>query len=291
MSTLTKICIVLVFVLSLLGCAVFIQKVATDDNWKENAIGQRARANLSEAHASNQALAAQTWRELYVSQHNKASDLEEKRREDIGSKDRQISQLVATNGELQGQMKELEHQFENLDATLKLQIQIAKTLSDKLGQERTAKTDLQNKLRGAEDQLKEYLTQIDSLKKSLRVQEEKISDLEERNVQLAERHRKLINQFKVAVPGVEIEAVAEAAPVPEEKIDGSVIAVKEQLASLNVGAKDKVKKDMVFIIYRGAEFVGHLRVADVYSDNCAGIVYENIRDVQVGDKATTKLLE
>ena len=72
-------------------------------------------------------------------------------------------------------------------------------------------------------------------------------------------------------------------------VNHSLSAVKVNLASLNVGSASGVKKDMVFIIYRGAEFVAHLRIADVGTTTCAGEVYEAVKDVRVGDKATNKL--
>lgn len=290
MSTLTKICIVLVFVLSLLGSAVFIQKAATDANWKEHATRQRARANLSETDARNQMLAAQNWRRLYEAERDKVVNLDQNHRNLIATKNMEISRLAAVNGELQGQVRELNARFENLDATLKVQIDLAKNLSQKLEGMRKNKIELEDKLRNAQDQLKENLTQIESLTKEMRVQKEEISGLEQRHAQVAERNRRLVQQLVArGVPIGEIEGVAERPAAPKEKIEGTVIAVKEQLASLNIGSKDKVKKDMVFILYRGAEFVGHLRIADVGTDNCAGIMYDTIRDVRVGDKATTKL--
>jgi hypothetical protein len=73
------------------------------------------------------------------------------------------------------------------------------------------------------------------------------------------------------------------------KIDGTITAVRSDLASLNVGSADGVKKGMEFKIYRGDKFVAHLRVAEVFASSCAGVVTDMQRDVLRGDKATTLL--
>jgi len=292
LSTLTKICVVLVFVLSLIACAVFFQKVATDANWKEYGIRQRRRANLNETEVQHQMLAQGHWRRLYESERDKVINLDQNNRNILDTKNNEIRRLAALNGELQGNIKELTAQLENLQKTLQVQIDHAKDLSAKLDKQRSEKIATENKLRDLQDQLKENLTQIESLVKAGKVYDEKIAELEKQNENLAKALQKATDELQRRGPATVTAGgttASEPAPVPTDKIEGSVIAVRDQLASLNVGSKDKVKKDMVFIIYRGAEFVGHLRVADVGTNNCAGVVYETVRDVRVGDKATTKL--
>ena len=46
---------------------------------------------------------------------------------------------------------------------------------------------------------------------------------------------------------------------------------------------------MGFIIYRGDQYVGDLRVAEVYADTSAGVIVDAKRDVAQGDKAATSL--
>lgn len=58
---------------------------------------------------------------------------------------------------------------------------------------------------------------------------------------------------------------------------------------MNVGAASGVEKGTEFIIFRGANFVARLRVAEVNPSSCAGIILDAQRDVLKGDKATTSL--
>jgi hypothetical protein len=80
-------------------------------------------------------------------------------------------------------------------------------------------------------------------------------------------------------------AVAAAGP----KVEGSITAVKGNLASLNIGEASGVKKGMRFIIYRGPDFVANLDIAHVDAASSAGVVVDAQREVKQGDKATTKI--
>ena len=111
--------------------------------------------------------------------------------------------------------------------------------------------------------------------------------LREQAAQAAAEAKDLRARLKVVSPAgtAPTPPVATAGP----KIEGSVTAVKVNIASLNVGLADGVKTNMEFIIYRGGDFVAHLKVADVYPSTCAGIITRAQRDVRKGDKASTSM--
>jgi len=287
LSTLTKICVVVVFVLSLLACAVFLQKVVTDANWKSAYYSQVRRANTNAAEARNHMLAEQNWRNLYTSVRDNVADLERRLQNNLDSKNAEIRRLMVQNAEFQGQLKVLGAQLDGLEKTLGMQIAQNKTLTDQLDKLRDERDQTAQQLIRARDQITEQQVQIEQLLAARRVLEERIAQLEQeirdKDKRISELERQGGTGAAAGAPG------APSAPVPKTKIEGTVTAVKVDLASLNVGSADGVAKGMVFIIYRGAEFVAHLRVADVGTGTCAGVIYEAQRDVQVGDKATTKL--
>ena len=65
MSTLTKICVVLAFVLALISCVVFYQTVSTTANYKKAYESQHQRADLAETGSQNHQMASHHWRALY----------------------------------------------------------------------------------------------------------------------------------------------------------------------------------------------------------------------------------
>ncbi len=137
-----------------------------------------------------------------------------------------------------------------------------------------------DQIRGLQALLKDRDGTIENLTRSVRV-------LREQSAQAAAEVKDLRVRLKLVSPA----GTAPTAPVATAgpRIEGSVTAVKVNIASLNVGLADGVKQDMEFIIYRGGDFVAHLRVADVYPSTCAGIITRAQRDVRKGDKAATSV--
>jgi chromosome segregation ATPase len=74
-----------------------------------------------------------------------------------------------------------------------------------------------------------------------------------------------------------------------KKITGQVTAVRDDLASVNVGSSSGVKKGMRLIVYRGEAFVGYLDVEVVESRKAAGYLRTTKLIPQAGDKVTNRL--
>jgi hypothetical protein len=75
--------------------------------------------------------------------------------------------------------------------------------------------------------------------------------------------------------------------------DTSVKAVdgKEPLVLLSAGNDQKVKVGYVFIVYRGPEFIGEVKVIRVYQDLCGAeiLFVKDGAEIRPGDKATTRI--
>ena len=283
MSTLTKICIVLVFVLALISCVVFYQTVSTTVNWKTAYESQLQRRNLAETDSRNHQMAAGHWRALYRDKARQVANVQRNSQNELDNRRTEIRRLTVQNAQLAGKLTELAAWLSNMDGSLKGMVDLNAVLASQLETQRTEKLKVQTELRRALEKIRDDVVKIENLMAANRVLKEGISELEQEVAiltrKIADLERGTIVKVGEGPPDVYVDA----------KIDATVTAVKENLASLNVGSASKVKKDMVFIIYRGAEFVGHLRIADVGTSTCAGIVYEAVKEVRVNDKATNKL--
>ncbi|MCX7935797.1 MAG: hypothetical protein N3A66_11140, partial [Planctomycetota bacterium] len=70
-----------------------------------------------------------------------------------------------------------------------------------------------------------------------------------------------------------------------------VLQVEEAvgLVILNVGEKDKVRPGMEFVISRGDQYVGKVRVRNIYNDMCSAVILPEVtkKPIQIADTAQT----
>ena len=276
MSTLTKICIVVLVVLLLFACPVFIQQAVMPPNWKQAYNSEKDRRKLAEAEASNQQMAAQVWQRFYETAKSEAGSNARQFLSTLGSKDVRIGQLTQQLAECSAHMNELSASLKASEQNMSGQINLNKTLTTQLDTKRTECIKLRDQLRRAQDSITEYLANIEILTKSVRV-------LKEQDTHRVTEVSDLRAQLEAS--GIKVDQARVAPKLP--KIEAEITAVKDDLASLNIGSASGVKKDMEFVIYRGADFVAHLRIADVSVSSSAGIIIDATREVKVGDKAAT----
>jgi len=278
---------VLVFVLALLSCVVFYQEVSTSRNWKKLAINQTQRANVAETESRNQMLAAENWERLYQEQKAKIKGLQRSTQVALDAKQTQIRTLQVKNTEFMTGLKELATQLSSIESSLKAAVDRNKLLSDQLNTALAQKIQTENELRHKQDKITEQDAQIETLQAGRRVLDGRIKELQQEVEELARQIAKM--ETEGVASSVKAGGGTVAVVEGDAKIEATVTAVKDSLASLNVGSASGIKKNMVFILYRGAEFVGNIRIADVGTTNCAGIVFEAVKEVRIGDKATNKL--
>lgn len=277
MGTLTKVGVVVLVALVLLSAPIFIQKTAQDTNWKQAWDDARQRAEVAETQAQNQQLAASVWKTYYDEARLSATHLAEQFQTDLADKEAQINRLSQTaagnTADLAKLLATVESQKKDLEAYNTNNINLERQLQDL----RKKNLDVSEQIRRAQDTIREGQTEKDILDKSVKALQEQLAESNRENSELRQR----------AETGGKTGAVAATVKAP--KIEATVTAVKSDLASLNVGSADGVQKGMDFVIYRGATFVAHLRVAEVYASSCAGVIVDAQRDVHQGDKATTVL--
>lgn len=281
MSTLTKIFVVLLLLEAFFASVVMIQHVATSQDWKAYAEDQSQKRTSAEAQTANGIVLLNRLERQLEAEKSKIQALDKQLalQRDTGraEKDRLSRALTAS----QNSVRELNVSVAALQKSLDTEVKVMRTQMkvelDRLHDQSIKDGD---QIRGLQALLKDRDGTIENLTRSVRV-------LREQTAQAAAEVKDLRARLKVFSPAgtAPTPPIATAGP----KIEGSVTAVKVNIASLNVGLADGVKKEMEFIIYRGGDFVANLKVADVYPSTCAGMITRAQRDVRKGDKASTSV--
>jgi hypothetical protein len=109
--------------------------------------------------------------------------------------------------------------------------------------------------------------------------------------ELVEEKNRRIQQLEAALAdgGMSVQPGGAPAAATGNRIEGTITAVRSNLAQLNVGSADGVTKGTTFILYRNGEYVDDLSVDDVDANSSAGVLVNVRRTPQVGDKASTSM--
>lgn len=281
MSTLTKICVVVLVVLVLFACPIFIQHALTGPNWRQAYLNEQARRKLADAKARNEELAAGVWRNLYRDEKRKNEDLTMQIQSEAEAKRAVIARLSQVLAEREATIRELTTIKAGLQNALNQGMTLNKAQGDELGKQRRDNITLADQLRRTMDKNHELLSDVELLTRTGQVLKTQVAEREREIKDLRLEYQRL-KQLAATV-------VAKKPPVIGPKVEGSVTAVRSDIASLNVGSASGVKKGMEFILYRETEFVAHLQIEYVDTTTCSGIIVDAQRDVKVGDKASTSL--
>jgi len=286
LNILTKICIVLLAIASVFASVVFVRESLTKENYRQMYIDQLHRADVLEASTSNTSLTLEKCQLDLRRTKEQLQQANTERQQDNAERDRQIAQLQAQltkgqeiNQDNAAQLEELKQHVEGLK------------------EERRILTAQLDGLRGEIERLNAELTSNRTLIAEQAAEIETLEGIERLlNEQLTERDEN-IAYLQEKLKALEGEQPAEdAAPVAaaeQATIVATVTAVDDanDMASINVGSVKGVRKDMVFYIYRGDEFIAHLRILDVGDGESTGLIYDRREGAvpQTGDKVTTDL--
>jgi TolA-binding protein len=97
--------------------------------------------------------------------------------------------------------------------------------------------------------------------------EQQVNILREENAKLAQGAGGGQKPPAVAARSPGVEAATPAATTP---IRGRIVEVQGDVATISVGSADGVQKGTVFVIYRGSDYIGDLKITDVEPDLAAG---------------------
>lgn len=278
MSTLTKICVVVLVLLVLFASGPFIQQAVTGPDWKQACQKQKRKTELAEASDKKHMLDAQVYQRLFENAQIKAIASEQRSIGTIEGKDVEIARLTGQLAKRSGEVTELTTFNKNFRLNLEEQIKTNKNLLTLLEAKRGENIVLNNQLLSAQHTIKKQQTDLDLSERSAESLQEQLA---QRNAEIDElRDQALAGGAKIPT----VEPV-----VKGPKINGSITAVRGDLASLSVGSASGVKKGMEFTIYRGGDFVALLRIASVDVDNSTGIITDRTREPKISDKASNDL--
>ena len=93
----------------------------------------------------------------------------------------------------------------------------------------------------------------------------------------------MVGEFEKFSPAKQRQ-VSPLSQVARSPIRGRVTEVSGSLATVSVGSADGVTEDMVFVIYRGLDYIGDLRISKVEPSQAAGRIVRSTGSVLVGDE-------
>lgn len=270
MSTLTKVFIVLLAVFSIAFTMMAISFVVQTNDWKKLADDYRANAqvvessmrNLAASHAAEKA----TWLDVRAALDRKTAGLEadsQQKAQDLAKRDAELTAMTLEK-----------RSADDLANRLSSQLQIAetgwKTESERANALEQRKLDLEKRNQDLDDRVSEQATQIIAMEQEKRQLEQQVYILRNENKRLAQAAKEpptLLAEVPAGVSKGRVLPLTETAGTP---IRGRLLDVEGRRASISVGSSDGVEAGMVFVIYRGGDFIGDLEVTDVEPDKSAG---------------------
>ncbi|NLF30116.1 MAG: hypothetical protein GX591_04415 [Planctomycetes bacterium] len=281
MNTLTKILIVALSLLCVVAAVLFIQLSVGQANYRQAYEQKDAAWEVAKAQAQQQTQVANLAKQALDALAAQKETGDRDAATEIDRLNTENARLQAENARLVGQQEAQSASLVGLKASVEQQTQMNELLTRQLDERNAVVQDLTEQHRRTTLQAQELARDLETARQNVSVKtgllaaaESKILDLEQRLARAGTGTR-----------------LGDPAPVPTTVINGRVTAVDaaHQVAQLNVGSADGVAEGMLFILYRGTEFVGELKVAQVQPNDCAGLLSNLQRQPQPQDKATTNL--
>jgi chromosome segregation ATPase len=267
--------VVILLVLVLFASFTFINMATVPQNWRQLYTLKDQEAMLNLQAAREQMLVANNLsnelKGLRAKADQLAVDLAEAKKEKVPDpKELLVAQLQSAIDTANTRLAELQI---NVDSMAKRN----EKLAEQLDEARKSIASLQKVNR---DAIAEITQTRGKLERSERVVQALQSQLRDRDERIQELE-------KIAVTAHAAPGEAKAAPVPTSTVAGAITSVRGELASINVGSAQGVTRGLKLTIYRGANFVGYLRVDEVDEGEAAGTITDKQLDPLVGDKVTT----
>ncbi len=290
MSTLTKVFVVLLVVFSIAFTSMTVSMVAQTTNWKDTAEKYKQHARTADTNLRHQIAASAAM--LAGAKDTMRDDLER-----IHGLERDWGSCRDRNVEIESDMAGATAEKNTLGAmnsALVDQLQVAEAARAEYRKQRdgleTRNIDLEQRNIDLNDRVNELTAQITVLIEQKRQYEQQIHILRAENEKLAQRAR--VSSSSVALEAPEGAAIADVlalTPVARSAIRGRVLEVSGGLVTVSVGSADGVKKNMVFVIHRGDQYVGDLKIGVVDPNQSAGRLVRPGSSPAPGDSVTDAL--
>jgi hypothetical protein len=273
-STMTKVFVVLTAVLSIIASVLFVSAAAQWKNWRQ--IAEVSQTEKSAAVVERDQMAATMAAVLAMK-----NDTLRSRDEIIADQRAQLESLGAAQGEVQTQLAEAQTQ---------------RTLSE------AGRTKLQEILGVVSAELSALQKRTETLLEQNITYQSRIAALNERVLELTadttiltEQNRNL--QARLVASQRQLSNLRERLPADGEggstdggvtpavagPLRGEITDVADRYASINIGRGSGVTPEMVFMVYRGSDFLGELVVTRVNPETAGGRLRTLQGQVRAGD--------
>jgi predicted nuclease with TOPRIM domain len=285
LSILTKIAVVILLVLVLIACPVFIAQATTPPNWKYAYQQETERAAAAAQRALQATYAADRAKQERDRAQRDAAMVLSRDQGTIKDLQDQLATAQRENVKTQGDLTALRADLGKLQKNYEAVEQRRQLLTKQIAQMLDDKTKLQQEVRELTAALKDATAQVQRLGKVAKVLREEIASRDETIRELSDK----VEDLKKRVAKVPAK-VGEEPPAPEPPVglEGTVMAVNNDVASINIGSAKGVKPGMRLIIFRQNKFIANLRIAEVDINESVGIVSDKKQDPIQGDKVMAR---
>ncbi|MCY2931915.1 MAG: hypothetical protein NTV86_20950 [Planctomycetota bacterium] len=284
MSTLTKVCIVVLVVLNLVCVPVFITVATIVPNYRKAFLEEQERKLIAVTNSQAVAAGANSQKAQYE--------------KDAAAQAAQIAEIKTALLKAETQVK--------TDAVELVRLQsLVASADDSTKREQTNVVNLTaiNKDRGEQnDKLRTQISQKDGEIIDLRKLKEEaearsahdlaaLKLIQEQLVAATNKNLELTQKLEDALAGRKVSNATTTDIVAAEKgpILGTITAVNGNLASINVGKVKGIEKGMSLVIFRSDEFIGRLQIESVELDHAAGVIVDNTHPAKINDKVVSKI--
>lgn len=277
----------LLVVLSIAFSMTAIAFTARTENWKALAEGYRTETQI--AYAEQRSVMAAHAAELASA------------RDTIRNHQNRINQLESQLQSVEKEVADQQGEIAQLTAEKRRSEALAQRLTNELGVAQSARAavaeqrqqfesrniELERRNNDLNDRVSELTTQVTVMNQQVRQQEQQIHILREENQKLAGQsgvYSSADVSFQGQTPG-DVRPAGPGGGAPH--IAGHVSFVDGDLLTLSVGSADRVQKGAVFVVYRGTQYIGDVRITDVEPNLSSGRLFRSAPGLspRTGDRA------
>lgn len=285
MSTLTKIFVVLLVVFSIAFTMAAISFVAQSSDWRKLARGYQTEAQATDAHLRN--VLASSAAELAAARDQNKSLMGRYKGLEGDYQDalQKVAELEAELAEARAEVSSLQATTSVLAGELKVGQAGWQEVRDQRDSMERRNLELEKRNLDLSQRVNEQIGKLTVLQREKRNIEEQLQMLQEEGRRYGQYRQQLQQGDVRSMAQAPQESVRPMAPpATATPIRGQVKEVSGNLATVSVGSADGVVEGMMFVVYRGQEYIGDLRIEMVDANESAGRVVRSRGKPRVGDR-------
>jgi hypothetical protein len=284
MNLVGKIFIVLILIASTVFMTMGIMVYSTQHNWYE-AIMSKGGGGLPEGYQmqlQNYRVDAQKLKDE-IQKYDTAFQQEKQAHIEVLAKaETQRDAYAKTNADLTTRLADQEKRLEAAAQALKV-------TEDNLAAIRKEDTDLREDNRLANKATDEQLKKAQAMEDKLHIATRQLTELTDRNNQLALDVAKARLLLSKLVPGATLEDSPTLLP---PTVRGEVLAVdKDNHVEISLGTDDGLREGNMLEIYRGDKYLGRMQVLEAKPHRAVGKILKELQQdvIRDGDQVATRL--